>query len=273
MRVDITHVVAIVFKPVPARTMCSYVRFVAGRARGDIQTGATWQREFVRSHPEYRRDGVVTPGIGYDLLQEVLRVATGASPAPALVGALAPPRLVARHVAAALSPSSGAGASATAPLARWPAANAASSSGMAPAAAAAATAVASGDSMRSANGSGADTHGNGCAHGDAGVADGCRICSVDGANGHTDAGTAIAERRGGQSGGDAASATAAAAPPSGRSVPIPVLSPSGGVRMRGRSFAEEVKELSSHCIIIQRLLERYSVRPGQRFDDVPAFLP
>jgi hypothetical protein len=80
--------------------------------------------------------------------------------------------------------------------------------------------------------------------------------------------------------GDASSHSAASLAAAGSSgggtqdlIPPPAVSGSGGVRMRGRSFAEEVKELSSQCVVLQRLLERYTVSSGRRFEDVPAFLP
>jgi len=32
---------------------------------------ATWIRDFIRSHPDYERDSVVSPRINYDLLKAV----------------------------------------------------------------------------------------------------------------------------------------------------------------------------------------------------------
>lgn len=53
-------------------------------------TGATWQRQFVRSHPAYKQDSVVSPQIATDLLIELDRIATGQKAAPELVGPEAP---------------------------------------------------------------------------------------------------------------------------------------------------------------------------------------
>ena len=44
-----------------------YLNFVERRARGELVTPATWMRNYVRSHPSYRGDSVVTDEIAYDL--------------------------------------------------------------------------------------------------------------------------------------------------------------------------------------------------------------
>ncbi len=71
-----------------------YLRLIVGRARGDIMTGATWQRKVVRAHPEYAGDGVVTPRIATDLLAAVRDVVAGVRSAPELLGGHAPPPFV-----------------------------------------------------------------------------------------------------------------------------------------------------------------------------------
>ena len=71
-----------------------YLRLIVGRATGDVQTGATWQRAFVRAHAEYRGDGVVPPAVAADLLREVLAVVEGRVAAPELRGSEAPPPIV-----------------------------------------------------------------------------------------------------------------------------------------------------------------------------------
>ncbi len=38
---------------------------------GELQTPATWIRDFVRSHPSYKFDSVVSQEINYDLLKAV----------------------------------------------------------------------------------------------------------------------------------------------------------------------------------------------------------
>ena len=48
-----------------------YLDFVRKRSTGELQTPATWIRNFVRSHPAYKSDSVVNEEITYDLLKEV----------------------------------------------------------------------------------------------------------------------------------------------------------------------------------------------------------
>ncbi|KAI8819320.1 glutamate-cysteine ligase-domain-containing protein [Fimicolochytrium jonesii] len=49
----------------------TYVDIVSRKASGDLQTGATWLRNFVTSHPEYKQDSVVSKKIAYDLCKAV----------------------------------------------------------------------------------------------------------------------------------------------------------------------------------------------------------
>lgn len=48
-----------------------YLDFIRKRSTGELQTPATWIRNFVRSHPAYKFDSVVSEEINYDLLKEV----------------------------------------------------------------------------------------------------------------------------------------------------------------------------------------------------------
>ena len=50
-----------------------YLALIENRANGKEKTNARWQRDFIRSHQEYRHDSKVTPGIAYDLLRAVQR--------------------------------------------------------------------------------------------------------------------------------------------------------------------------------------------------------
>lgn len=65
-----------------------YMRLIADRARGNVKTGARWQRDFIRQHPLYKQkqDSVVPPEIAYDLLEQCSVVARGKVEAPELVG-------------------------------------------------------------------------------------------------------------------------------------------------------------------------------------------
>lgn len=63
-----------------------YLRFISKRANGSLQTPATWMRDFVKSHPEYKQDSVVTDSIAYDLMQAADEIGRGARPCPELLG-------------------------------------------------------------------------------------------------------------------------------------------------------------------------------------------
>jgi glutamate--cysteine ligase catalytic subunit len=43
----------------------TYLRFIEQRALGELVTPATWMRGFVRSHPAYRHDSVISDEIAY----------------------------------------------------------------------------------------------------------------------------------------------------------------------------------------------------------------
>lgn len=51
--------------------LAGYLGLVRKRASGELKTGATWIREFVRAHPEYRGDSVVGERVNYDLMKAV----------------------------------------------------------------------------------------------------------------------------------------------------------------------------------------------------------
>ena len=53
------------------KRLFGYLDFVRKRSTGEFQTPATWIRNFVRSHPAYKFDSVVSDEINYDLLKEV----------------------------------------------------------------------------------------------------------------------------------------------------------------------------------------------------------
>lgn len=44
---------------------------ICKRASGDLQTTATWVREFVRNHPAYAHDSVVSDEVAHDLVMEM----------------------------------------------------------------------------------------------------------------------------------------------------------------------------------------------------------
>lgn len=57
---------------IPVVTRCELARYldlIRQRANGTLWTGAKWIRDFVRSHPEYKHDSVVSESITYDLIK------------------------------------------------------------------------------------------------------------------------------------------------------------------------------------------------------------
>lgn len=54
--------------------LARYLDLIRKRARGELWTGARWIRHFVRTHPDYKKDSVVSDEIEYDLLKEVERI-------------------------------------------------------------------------------------------------------------------------------------------------------------------------------------------------------
>ncbi|KAJ5345675.1 Glutamate-cysteine ligase catalytic subunit [Penicillium brevicompactum] len=49
-----------------------YLDFISQRASGEDPTPATWMREFVRSHKDYKHDSYVGESICYDMMQEIV---------------------------------------------------------------------------------------------------------------------------------------------------------------------------------------------------------
>lgn len=63
-----------------------YLEFIGHRATGDLVTPATWMRNFVRSHPAYKGDSVVTDEIAFDLMQACKDIGEGKLHVPELLG-------------------------------------------------------------------------------------------------------------------------------------------------------------------------------------------
>lgn len=66
--------------------LTAYLDFIGKRARGELITPATWMRNFVRSHPSYRGDSVVTDEIAYDLMNACKDIGEGRLEVPELLG-------------------------------------------------------------------------------------------------------------------------------------------------------------------------------------------
>nr|POF11640.1 glutamate--cysteine ligase [Quercus suber] len=62
---------------VDVETRCEIARYLAlikGRASGKLWTAAKWIRHYVRAHPDYHMDSVVSEGMTYDLIKAVERI-------------------------------------------------------------------------------------------------------------------------------------------------------------------------------------------------------
>ncbi|TEB38333.1 glutamate-cysteine ligase catalytic subunit [Coprinellus micaceus] len=62
-----------------------YLDLVRRRADGSLLTAASWIRNFVQSHPEYKQDSVVSQKINYDLLAAIDEIERGMREAPDLL--------------------------------------------------------------------------------------------------------------------------------------------------------------------------------------------
>jgi hypothetical protein len=203
---------------------CSYIRFIAGRAKGDILTGAAWQRQFVTSHPAYKHDSVVPPEICHDMLAAIKEIAQGRTKPASLLGALAPEPLVLNE---AIS-------HACFDCATPPVVPVTVSKRLADALAV----LQAPFDVEIASGTASHTH------------------TIDAASSCTTGTTSMASPTG--------STVSASSQGSQQRSP--------GVRMRGRSFAEEVMSVSSKSLVIQQLLDRYTIKPGKKFEEVSPFL-
>jgi glutamate--cysteine ligase catalytic subunit len=63
-----------------------YLEFIEKRATGELMTPSTWMRKFVKEHPAYQHDSVITQQIAHDLLTTCHGIGTGAIPCPEILG-------------------------------------------------------------------------------------------------------------------------------------------------------------------------------------------
>jgi len=54
-----------------------YLSFISKKASGELVTTATYMRKEVESHPDYKKDSIVTPKIAYDLVQKCIKIGHG----------------------------------------------------------------------------------------------------------------------------------------------------------------------------------------------------
>ncbi|PSR76507.1 hypothetical protein PHLCEN_2v8410 [Hermanssonia centrifuga] len=62
-----------------------YLGLMKQRANGSLRTPATWIRNFVRSHPDYKFDSVVSQEINYDMMVAIDEIERGVRKAPEVV--------------------------------------------------------------------------------------------------------------------------------------------------------------------------------------------
>lgn len=68
------------------RRVNEYLNFISRRANGDLLTPAQWMRKFVRNHPSYRFDSIITDDIAYDLMMACKHIGEGKLACPDLLG-------------------------------------------------------------------------------------------------------------------------------------------------------------------------------------------
>ena len=71
---------------VTLRTVSTYLDFIVARAAGELLTPAAWMRQYIRSHPDYKFDSVVSSRIAADLMAKCHRIGQGLEKEPALHG-------------------------------------------------------------------------------------------------------------------------------------------------------------------------------------------
>lgn len=63
-----------------------YMQFILERAKGEVQTGAHYIRNFVLNHPEYKKDSIVSPAIAFDLLSNIVNMNSSVEDRAQLLG-------------------------------------------------------------------------------------------------------------------------------------------------------------------------------------------
>ena len=57
--------------------MLKFVNYIERKAKGEIWTDAKYIRKFVREHPKYNKDSIITEEINYDLINHLLDIQNG----------------------------------------------------------------------------------------------------------------------------------------------------------------------------------------------------
>ena len=66
--------------------LAKYFELIRMRADGRLKTTAAWMREFVRAHPAYKQDSVVSQEINFDLIHAIDEIERGVRPQEDLLG-------------------------------------------------------------------------------------------------------------------------------------------------------------------------------------------
>lgn len=77
---------ALTIDPMTRARLHLYLDFIADRASGDLCTNAAFIRNFIRKHPAYKHDSVVSHEINYDLMLTLKGITSGEVTAPELLG-------------------------------------------------------------------------------------------------------------------------------------------------------------------------------------------
>jgi len=68
------------------RQVSTYLDFIVARAAGELMTPAAWMRNYIRTHPDYKFDSVVSSRIATDLMAKCHRIGQGLEKVPELHG-------------------------------------------------------------------------------------------------------------------------------------------------------------------------------------------
>jgi len=63
-----------------------YLQFIGARASGKLITNATWIRQFIRDHPSYQKNSIITHEIAYDLFVTLEKIQKREQKVPELYG-------------------------------------------------------------------------------------------------------------------------------------------------------------------------------------------
>ena len=83
VRVYLDHIGA---DSITMNRLSTYLDFIEKRATGELVTPATWIRNYIRSHEDYKGDSVISDTIAHDLLMACKNIGEGTLHVPELLG-------------------------------------------------------------------------------------------------------------------------------------------------------------------------------------------